>query len=150
MNKITFVVRCAPGALALASLFITDRVQRPHTPTVFVQRTPTANQALLTDLQLQIVGEPDLAFALSDRPVAQVRADIVEPGRGLHVVLFAKDVARGVRNARTLAGRIAGPVQSTDLQTEVEQSHRVRVLWREGEHKVLESGSFLFQSLKQL
>lgn len=101
---------------------------------MLVHRTPGADQALLADLQFQVVGESDLALALSDRPVPQMRTDIVKARGGLHVVLLAEDVARGVRNARALAAGVARPVQSADLQAEVEQPYRVRVLrkreWR--------------------
>ena len=49
-----------------------------------------------------------------------MRANIVKPGGGFEVVFSFVNETRGVRDVRALAGRVAGPVQSADLQTEVE------------------------------
>lgn len=58
-----------------------------------------------------------------------MRTHIVEARGGFEVIFSFVNETRGVRDVGALAGRVAGPVQSADLQTEVQQSYGVRVLF---------------------
>ena len=105
---------------ALATLFIANQVQRAQRPAVLVLRAPRADQLLLAAVRSEIVGEAKTTFADANRPVLEVRADVVKAGRRFHIVLFVENVAGCVRDACALSRSIAGSGQSADLEAEVE------------------------------